>query len=116
MKKLLQIIVILSLFISGISFAGAYGGSKILKGTIKSNSTISYKVPFIANRNAFVIIYGSSNSRLECLIYDSNYLVVWEAKDPGDYCFLHWVTNSTDKFKIVVRNLGEDSDYILYTN
>ena len=85
---------------------GAIGEEKYSLDMIKSYSTDTYKVKFIANKKAVVQVTGVGLSDLDLYIYDKNGNLVTSDVSDSDNCECSWTPKWTGEFTIRIKNRG----------
>ena len=109
--------IIATLSISAISFAGAVGGPKVVKESVRPMSTDFYQIYFRGNEVAHVEVKGDGDTDLDCYVYDQNRNLVAQDIDSTDYCVLNWVPRWTGPFTLFIKNQGDVSNvYVAGTN
>lgn len=88
-------------------FAGASGGPKESKTSVKANGTDRFEVSFNGGEMAQVTVAGDGDTDLDLYVYDANGNLV--AKDDGssDNCTCRWYPRWDGKFTIKVVNRGD---------
>lgn len=115
--KSTYIAILLCMSVSMIAHSGAVGGKKSGTGVAASKSSDIYTITYEKHKPAIFQMTGDNATDMDCLIYDSDKVLVVSDEDPGDVCLLSWVPAYTRKYTIVVRNNGYlENSYRYQTN
>ena len=95
--------------------AGRFAGPGSDAAVVSAYGSITYTERFEGDEAAVVTIKGDGDTVLTVVVYDQNGNLI--DSDVGVSCQVRWVPRWTGKFKIVVNNLGDESNqFRLKTN
>ena len=102
---------------AGESTRGRVGGPGSTTSVLKGRMEEMYIIEFRGGESARVTVDGDGDSDLDLFVYDENDNLVDSDDDSTDYCIARWRPRWTGKFKILVQNVGTNSNlYTITTN
>jgi hypothetical protein len=103
--------------VSSTCLAGRVGGKTRLRDTVLANRTDAYVMVFEGKEAAMVQVSGDGSTDLDCDVLDNEGHLIDSDVGPSDTCILTWTPAWTGKFKIRIKNLGQQpNEYLLQTN
>jgi hypothetical protein len=95
----------------------ASGGSLIIAQTIRGHTERTTALEYRSGREAYIGVSGDGGADLDCWVYDPKGKLVASATDAQDECHLHWVPQTTGKYKLHVMNRSDTAnDFVILTN
>ncbi len=102
---------------SSVAFAGAQGGPKGGRNTVRGNSESSHSIVFRGKETAGIMVAGNGDTNLDCAVFDNSGMLIVVDSGPDDSCDLSWVPSETGTFRLVVKNRGNTpNEYVIQTN
>lgn len=96
---------------------GAVNGPSRVYETVNGHSTDTYRINFVANYLAEVVVSGDGDTDLDLYVYDSNGNLIAKDEDYTDGCYVRWCPAWTGRFIIKIVNRGPVYNrYVLLTN
>lgn len=96
---------------------GRVGGPGQTRSSVNGNSTDTYKISFIANEYAEILVSGDGDTDLDLYVYDSNGNLIEKDDDYTDDCYVRWVPSWTGSFTVKIINRGPIyNNYVMVTN
>ena len=87
---------------------GATVGPRVESGRVLANDTDRWTlVPFQGGELARVVLRGDGDTDLDCYITELDGDIVDRDLNYSDTCSLSWVPSSTQRYRLVIRNLGD---------
>ena len=120
MKRILWVIGTMALFLlfsSDSLNAGAKGGQKRWKATIKAKGELEYKIYFdggkYPQKYAEFACIGNGKTDVDLFVYDADGAKVMEDQLFTDIAVARWQVKKAQEYRIVLKNLGEEDNELV---
>jgi hypothetical protein len=87
--------------------AGRVDGPVADSDRVNANGEVSYTEAFKGGDPAAVAVSGDGDTDLDLFIYDEADELVVSDTDLSDQCIVAWVPTKTQRYRIVIKNLGD---------
>ncbi len=99
------------------SHRGAVNGPSRTYETVRAGDTDTYRVSFVADYLAEILVSGDGDTDLDLYVYDSNGNLIASDTDYTDDCYVRWVPLWTGNFIVKIVNRGRVYNrYVMLTN
>jgi hypothetical protein len=98
-------VVVLGLIVVNAE-AGRVSGPGVDAATCEAFSSVTYHETFRGGELATVAIHGDGSTDLDLFVYDMQGRLIVQGIGLTDREVVSWVPNGTQRYRIVVRNLG----------
>ena len=99
------------------SHRGAVNGPSETWEKVAAGGTHTYRISFIADYLAEILVSGDGDTDLDLYVYDSNGNLIASDTDYTDDCYVSWVPQWTGSFIVKVVNRGRVYNrYVMLTN
>lgn len=105
--KALSLFVIVALIAVPTVNAGIVDGPVADTDKVEANDSVFYNEIFKGGEVAAVSVSGDGDTDLDLFVYDENGNLVASDDDTSDQCIVAWVPNKTQRYRIVIKNLGD---------
>lgn len=96
---------------------GAVNGPSERWDVIEAECTHTYRISFVADYLAEILVAGDGDTDLDLYVYDSNGNLIESDTDYTDRCYVNWVPRWTGSFIVKVVNRGRVYNrYVIMTN
>lgn len=87
--------------------AGIVDGPVADSDRVEANDEVTYSEIFKGGDPAAVAVSGDGDTDLDLFVYDEAGELVASDTDLSDQCIVAWVPAKTQRYRIVIRNLGD---------
>ena len=110
-------IVMFSIFNSINANAGNVNGPNLMADSVKAYNHYTYNVIFAGAKSAKIEVKGYGTTNINCAIYNSENEQISVYNSHKGYCEFNWVPKNTSTYKIIIKNLGSNTNYfVIETN
>ncbi len=96
---------------------GAVNGPSETWEKVAAGGTYTYRISFIADYLAEILVSGDGDTDLDLYVYDSNGNLIASDTDYTDDCYVSWVPRWTGNFIVKIVNRGRVYNrYVMLTN
>ena len=103
----LSMIAVTVLGMTRFSPAGVVDGAVADSDRVEANDSVSYTEIFRGGEVAAVSVSGDGDTDLDLFVYDEAGNLVASDSDLSDQCIVAWIPSRTERFRIVIKNLGD---------
>ena len=96
---------------------GAVNGPSRTCDTVRAGDTDTYRISFVADYLAEILVSRDGDTDLDLYVYDSNGNLIASDTDYTDDCYVSWVPRWTGSFIVQIVNRGRVYNrYVMLTN
>ena len=119
MNKIITIsaIAMFSIFNSINANAGNVNGPKLMTDSVKAYESYSYNVIYSGGKSAKIEVKGYGTTNINCSLVNSDNEEVAIYNSNKGYCEFKWLPEKKSLYRIVIKNLGDKTNYfVIETN
>lgn len=96
---------------------GTVNGPSRTYETVRAGDTDTYRISFVADCLAEILVSGDGDTDLDLYVYDSNGNLIKSDTDYTDDCYVRWIPRWTGSFIVKIVNRGRVYNrYVMLTN